>query len=358
MDPRVGMVSDPIFLAHATPGHPERPQRLVAIADALARAGLNELLVPVSGRPATREELVRAHAVAHVDTVAVVGRMPHGALDPDTYTCARTWDAAVAAAGGTVDLVRQVADGTLDRGIALVRPPGHHATHDQAMGFCVFNNLAVAVRASQAERARRVAIVDIDVHHGNGTQDIFARDPSVLFVSTHQFPLYPGTGWFSETGAGEGRGATVNVPLPPGAGDAAMRAAVTRVVAPAVRRFAPDLLCISAGWDGHWRDPLAQHLVSLSGYAWLGQQLVDLAREVCGGRVVVVLEGGYDTEVLAAGVVNSARSLLGRDDLEDPLGPAPTAEVDVGPRLDAVLAQLDREGDEPTPGHPAGRLVD
>ncbi len=305
----VGLVYDPVFLEHEAPGHPERPERLAAAVAELDRSGLFARLLPVAARPASREELARAHTSPYLDHVRD-------------------------AAGGTLDLALAVARGELARGLSLPRPPGHHATRDQAMGFCIFNNVAVAARALQAAgAAARVAIVDFDVHHGNGTQDIFRDDPGVLFISTHQHPLYPGTGGLLEMGGT----ATINVPLPPGTGDDGLLAACERVIAPALRRFRPQMLLISAGFDGHWRDPLAGHLMSLEGYARLTRELIGLADELCGGRVVAVLEGGYDLAVVAAGVADLARALLGERPVDDPLGPDP---LGAGHHLDDVLASI------------------
>lgn len=336
----VGFLYDPCFLDHEFPGHPERPERLAAAVAELERAGLLGRFVAVPARAVTREELLAAHGAAHVDNVRAVTRAPDGVLDDDTYTSEGTWQAATGAAGGTIDVVRGVANGAFLRGLALPRPPGHHATADHAMGFCVFNNVAVAARAL---RPRRVAIVDFDVHHGNGTQDIFYHDPGVLFISTHQAPLYPGTGHLHESGAGPGVGTTINVPLPPGSGDDALLEAHDEVVVPAVRRFAPDILLVSAGFDGHWRDPLAGHAMTLEGYGSLARRLVGLADEVCGGRVVVVLEGGYDLGVLAHGVANVARALLGEPLADDPIGPHPLgASTHLGDVVAQVLMQAGR----------------
>ena len=347
MGKRLGLVADPLFLRHEKIGHPERPERLLAVTAELERTGLAAGFTAVPSRPATQPEILRAHDGAHLDRVVRLSAQAPLMFDEDTYGNDHTLAAALHAAGGSVDLAVRVLCGELDRGLALVRPPGHHATPAATMGFCVFNNVAIAARAAQAAvlatggALPRVAIVDFDVHHGNGTQDIFFADPSVLFVSLHQFPLWPGTGWFTEAGVGAGCGANLNVPLPPGAGDAGLRAAWARLVLPALQRFAPDLLLVSGGWDAHWRDPLAQLQYTLGGQAWLGQELVRAADALCGGRLVVVLEGGYDTEVLAHGVANLARSLAGRDEVSDPLGAGSAGETDATTLIDQVAAQLD-----------------
>ncbi|MCX6019508.1 MAG: histone deacetylase, partial [Chloroflexi bacterium] len=235
-------------------------------------------------------------------------------------------------------------------------PPGHHAFADHGEGFCLFNNVAFAAhiatdgvrssdvmwsasaRRSHAQQRPRAMIVDFDVHHGNGTQSIFEDDPSVLFLSLHQFGrIYPGSGGAEEMGHGAGRGATINVPMPAGAGDALYARAFDEIVAPAARRFAPDVMIVSAGFDGHWRDPLAQVQLSLHGQTHMVQSLSALSDELCGGRMVCVLEGGYDLEVLSLGVLNMVRVLRGVDDeCEDPLGPAPRPESKDGRWIDAV----------------------
>jgi acetoin utilization deacetylase AcuC-like enzyme len=350
MSPRLYLASSPLFLAHAKPGHPERPERLVEVGRELERTSLLAGFTPLPVREATRDELLLAHEAAHLDNVVRLVADTPAMLDEDTYANEHTWRASLCAAGASVDLAVAVMRGACDRGLALVRPPGHHATPSRTMGFCVFNNIAIAARAAQAAgvgtgtcagATPRIAIVDFDVHHGNGTQDIFIADPSVLFISLHQYPLWPGTGWFDATGEGAGVGANVNIPLPPGAGDAALKAAFARIVLPQLRRFRPDLLLVSGGWDAHWRDPLAQLQYSLAGYAWACRQLVQAADELCGGRIAVMLEGGYDTEVLAVGVANLARALAGRDAQDDPLGDGGMGETNAGALLDRVVAQWD-----------------
>src|SRR5215470_9472159 len=233
----VGVVIDELFLGHVPQGlHPERPERLAAVARALAENGLRDRAKLGPARAAAADDLTRVHELSYLADLErlVPGRT--GWLDEDTYFSPGSWKAALAAAGGAADLARAVVDGKLDRGLAVVRPPGHHATPGRAMGFCLLNNVAVAAAAARAAGLARVAIIDWDVHHGNGTQDIFWTDPNVLFVSSHQYPFYPGTGASIEVGGGEGAGKTVNLPLPEGCGDAEYMAAFLEVVLPVLDR--------------------------------------------------------------------------------------------------------------------------
>ncbi|MEI8258546.1 MAG: histone deacetylase, partial [Deltaproteobacteria bacterium] len=252
--------------------HPERPERLVA-----ARRGLDGSLTrqsPVASRLASTGELVRVHSADYIERLEALLRKGHGFLDGDTFFSPGTHEAAWRAAGTACALVETLLEpGGPSTGILLARPPGHHATRDRAMGFCVVNSVAVAAAHARARGTARVAIVDFDVHHGNGTQDIFESDPDVLFISLHQWPLYPGTGGAQEVGLGEARGRTVNLPLPPGSGAGAYRAAFERVVAPAIEAFAPGLLLVSAGFDAHERDPLAAMRVDTGTFGWMGGQL-------------------------------------------------------------------------------------
>ena len=334
---QTGYVYDPIFLAHTQPGHPEGAHRLEAILEELEAKGLLAELSQIPSRPTQQEELTTVHPESHITHVAQACRSGRGYLDPDTYVNEHSYTAATTAAGSLIDLTLAVVDGQRDNGFALVRPPGHHAIAERSMGFCIFSNVALAARAAQVQRGvDRIAIVDFDVHHGNGTQAVLEEDPRVLFISTHQYPHYPGTGGLHETGRGDGTGATINFPLPAQVGDVGFVAVYTEVLAPAVRRFQPQLILVSAGYDAHWKDPLAQLGLSLTRIAWMSQTLVALANELCEGKIVFTLEGGYDVEVLSQGVANSIRALLGRDDFTDSLGPSPHPEPD----LSDYLAQL------------------
>jgi acetoin utilization deacetylase AcuC-like enzyme len=311
-----GLLFDDRFLLHRAPyEHPEHPGRLVAIHQRLEADGLIARCLAVDAREATRAELERIHTAAHVDAIAATETRDLSQLDPDTYACRDSNAAALLAAGGLVDLTLAVVQGRLANGLALLRPPGHHAEADRAMGFCLFNNVALAARAVQdSGRARRVLIVDWDLHHGNGTQHSFWEDPTVLYFSTHQFPFYPGTGALEELGGGAGRGFTVNVPLPAGCGDAEYLASFDRVLLPVARSFEPDLVLVSAGFDAAEGDPLGSMRISPSGYAQMTRRLLALA----GGRVILALEGGYDLEAISASSAASLRVLLGEPASETP----------------------------------------
>jgi len=288
---------------HDLPGHPETARRLQAVDERLRTdPALRDLpTVPV---PAMDPGVVLgAHADAHLRRIE---RAAHGGgawIDPDTYCTGRSYDVALRAAGAAVGAVATVCSGEAASAFALIRPPGHHATRDRAMGFCLFNNAAVAARAAQQRHGLgRVAVVDIDVHHGNGTQDVFYDDASVLYCSLHQWPLYPGTGRRGETGEGAGAGTTVNAPLPPATTGEAWLAEFDAVIAPAVRAHAPELIVVSAGYDGHSADPLAQLRLETATYAEVARRIAGIAAECAGGRSVWVLEGGYNLAALAASV--------------------------------------------------------
>jgi len=299
----LGYILDEVFVNHRAPsGHPERPARAEAVRDALNAAGIATRGRHVATRPATDDELARVHDAAYLDELTRLVPGKTGWLDADTYFSPGTWDAARAAAGSTTQLALDVLSGQLAQGIAVVRPPGHHATRDRAMGFCLLNNVAVAAAALRAGGAARVAILDWDVHHGNGTQDIFWNDPNVLYLSVHQFPYYPGSGAPTELGGPGAIGATVNVGLPSGCGDAEYAAAFDHVFLPKLAVFRPDVLLISAGFDAFEHDPLAGMRVTHAGFAAMARRLRAAADRWSQGRVVAVLEGGYDLDGLGGGM--------------------------------------------------------
>jgi acetoin utilization deacetylase AcuC-like enzyme len=301
---RTGLCIDPRFRRHQPPGvHPERPERLEAIEAALHASGLADRCIKVEARPAARAELERVHSIGYLDGLekAIGATARSGWLDADTYFSPGTWEAALLAAGATIDLAAQVATGALDNGMAFVRPPGHHATRERAMGFCLLNNIAIAAARLRAD-GMRVAIVDWDVHHGNGTEAVFDDDPEVLYASTHEWPQYPGTGPADYTGRGEGRGTTVNVPLPSGTDDAAYLAAFRECVLPAVAGFRPDVVLVSAGFDAHRDDPLGGLDLTEQAYTTVTRHLLEVQP-----RLAAVLEGGYDLGAIA----RSAVSVLG-----------------------------------------------
>ena len=335
----VTVVSEP----HADAGHPEQPARVTAIQAALAHSSLRERLTVLRSVPATLEQVTRVHTP---DYVAALGRAVHGpprVIEPaPTYITPESFDCALLAAGGAIQAVETALaptarEGELSGAFALVRPPGHHAMPDGAMGFCLFNNVAIAARHAQALGAGKVMIADIDLHHGNGTQAAFEEDPSVLFLSTHQNSLYPfASGPEEAMGLGAGKGYTLNIPLPPGSGDGAYERICEEIIVPAADRFGPNLLLVSAGFDAHWRDPLGELQLSARGYGRIVQTLRAIAMRHCGGKIALVLEGGYDLQALPACVLASLSALLGDEDLSDPIGPARSSEPDVRPLLQRV----------------------
>jgi len=308
----------PSSLTHDTgPHHPEAHERITAIERALAAQGWLGFERRLSPR-ATREQLLAVHPASHIDAIGRLAAVGGGAVDPDTVMSEGSWEAALHSAGGAVAMVDALMSGETRIGASLHRPPGHHAEPDRAMGFCLFNNIAVAARRARDEHGvRRVLIVDWDVHHGNGTQAAFYDTDEVLFCSIHQSPLYPGTGHASETGSGPGRGYTMNIPVSPGADDKLFCSAVAHLVVPLAYRYRPELVLISAGYDAHVDDPLASCQVTERGYATMAASLRALADDL-EVPVGMVLEGGYDLTALAASVVATLEVLGRRDQVLPP----------------------------------------
>ncbi len=307
-----GFVYDEVYLRHVTgAGHPERPQRLEAIVTRLSDAGLLKMLTRVKPRPADEKWLTTVHTAQHIAALRQLhAKGNRYAGSRDTPVSRSSYEVARMAAGGLLAAVDAVMTGEVRNAFCAVRPPGHHATQDKAMGFCLLNNVAIAARyIQQKHKLRKVLIVDWDVHHGNGTQDIFYEDPSVFYFSVHQYPFYPGTGSASEQGAGAGRGSTLNVPLPAGSGNTEFEQALSKELLPAAREFQPDFVLVSAGFDAHESDPLGQMRVTTEGFAELTKIVKQIADQHCHGRLVSVLEGGYDLEGLATSVEAHVRTL-------------------------------------------------
>ena len=298
------------FAEHQTPpGHPERPER-ADVLDAIAARWRERGTEVVAPRAASREHLLRVHDSDYLRRIfETSGRST--ALDPDTYTSPESYEIALLAAGACVDAVERVMASAHEAAFALVRPPGHHAERGRAMGFCFFNNVAVAAAHALTVGARRVAIVDYDVHHGNGTQHMFETDPHVLYVSTHQYPYYPGTGAAEEVGRDAGRGFTVNLPLEVGAVDEDYQLAFSQIVVPVLKQFEPDLLIVSAGFDAHERDPLGGMRVSTAAFGAMTRELRAVAVECCRGRIVAAVEGGYDLHALGTSLDGAIDALAG-----------------------------------------------
>ena len=318
-------VSHQHCLEHLTgPGHPERPARLGAIAEGLARADLADAVTLVEAPLAPVETITRVHRGEVVDIVERLAQAGGGRIDADTVASAASFEAARLAAGAGLEAIARLQAGDADTGFCAVRPPGHHATAQQSMGFCLFNNVAVAAR-SLADAGERVVIVDYDAHHGNGTQDIFYDDPRVLFVSFHQWPCYPGTGDVAESGRGPGAGTTLNIPLPPGATGDVYLQAWDRAAAPAIDAFAPTWLLLSAGFDAHRADPITDMGLTAGDFASLTERVLQVAPP---GRRVVFLEGGYDLDALTETSAAVMSQLVGeRFDTERETNGGPGAEV-------------------------------
>jgi acetoin utilization deacetylase AcuC-like enzyme len=348
------LIYDPIFLEHITPeNHPEKPERLKKAMEVLRALNWLERdgLVLLAPRPATEDELAAVHDRRYIQKVKAAARRVAERQDSggrktrffatDTYISAGSYEAAIKAAGAPITAIDAIMKGEVDNAYCLVRPPGHHAVRESAMGFCLFNNVAVAARYAIDQYAfERVMIIDYDVHHGNATQEMFYSDPRVLYFSIHQAPFYPGTGLSDERGEGAGLGTTINVPLPATTGYETYEPVFRQVMAPAADRYNPQLILVSAGFDAHWKDPLGGMYLSTAGFAKLTGIIIELAQYLCNGRLILVQEGGYDFYAMAGCVATCINLLLGDDAAVDSLGPAPTIKYRIN--SDVLVAELRR----------------
>ena len=357
------LVYNPIFLEHLTPpGHPEQPQRLEVTMKVLEALHWLERdgLVQLAPREATIDELATVHEREYIQMVenlslaAAKEAKSSGArtvcldLGTDTYVSEKSYEAARKAAGAPLVAIDAILQGQIDNAYCLVRPPGHHAVAEAAMGFCIFNNIAVAARyALDRHGLERIMIIDYDVHHGNGTQEMFYNDPRVLYFSVHQAPFYPGTGLWNERGEGPALGTNVCIPLPAGAGFETYEPIFRQILAPVADRFRPQLILVSAGFDAHWKETVADTglahpgmLLSTAGFAKLNQMIIDIANTQCDGHLILVQEGGYDLDALPSCVATCINLLLGGDEVVDNEGPAPKLTYRIN--TDALIAELRR----------------
>lgn len=341
----IGIVRDPIFLEHDMGYfHPESPERLRAIYAMLDRheedwKGRFEY-IPI--KEALREELELVHDPTYIDRIASTAGKSHVYLDPDTSTSPKSYEAALKAAGSFVSLVKKVFKGELENGFAFIRPPGHHAESDRAMGFCLFNNIAIAAKVLERDGVERIAIVDWDLHHGNGTQHTFYDTSKVLYFSTHQYPYYPGTGDLNEIGKDDGVGYTINVPLSPGAGDAEYVFIYKNILTPVLEQYKPEIILVSAGFDPYYRDPLGGMRVTEEGFAYIAYIILDVAKRVCGGKVAITLEGGYNISGLASSCEKVLEVLLGdfsppASKMEELVSKGKKTEADLYEKLKNIL---------------------
>ena len=318
--------------SHVYVGHPESPTRLEILTEVLPSVGASRL----DFEAASLSELGLVHTSGLIRRIEEICRRGDAIIDPaPTFVTRTSFEDALRAAGATIACMRAVLHGELQNAFSIVRPPGHHAEPDRSMGFCIFNNVAITARQALEAGLRRVAIVDFDAHHGNGTQAAFLDDERVLYLSTHQWGIYPGTGWYEE--APDARRRIVNVPLPDGAGDRCYARITADVLVPAVRAFDPQMMLVSSGFDAHWRDPLTSLGLSTDGFHDLARALVELAQEQCGGRIVFVLEGGYDPAIVAEGAKAVFAALTGRP-FASSSDTAPVREPDIDSRLAEIRA--------------------
>lgn len=340
--PQLCLADDDLFDEHVSPpGHPERPERLAAARQGVLDVPLAASAQRLAPRDATLDEIALAHTPAYAQSLERI-RGSSGHLDADTFYSPRSFDAARRATGAALSLTQALLDAEADFGFGLLRPPGHHARPAESMGFCLLNHVAVAARYALGRGARRVLILDWDVHHGNGTEEIFEQSSEVLYVSLHQSPQYPGTGAASDVGQGEGRGFTVNLPLSAGADNAVYAAAFERVILPVIEQFGPDLTLVSAGYDAHRRDPLGGMQLDGAGYAWMTRRLLETVQRGPGHRMGFLLEGGYDLEGLRESVSQTLGALSVAPAISSfgALGPRHEAEIDNAMRQQRAFWRL------------------
>jgi acetoin utilization deacetylase AcuC-like enzyme len=332
------VIYDPIYLEHETGSHPENSERLVSVLKAIDAEGLKDRLQWIKPTAATEDEIATVHTRELIQQVRRMAELGGAAIDGDTFVSEGSYKAALYAAGGTYTATEAVLNGDVKNAFALVRPPGHHAVPGRAMGFCLFNNVAIATRLALARhKLDRVLIVDFDIHHGNGTQETFWREKDVLYFSLHEYPFYPGTGIVEQIGEGEGKGFTVNVPLPVSSGDTNHLQVFDEILLPVARRYQPQLIMVSAGYDGHWMDPIGGFSMTVTGYAKLFERLMALAEELCGVKLVFALEGGYSLEALSHSMVATLQVMMGLP-YEDKLGPK--ASTPSEPYINALLGKV------------------
>jgi len=315
---------------HNLAGHPENANRFMYF-DQLHSLPISAELITIPPQPADDEAILRIHSYEYLEALRQASKTGPGFVDyGDTYVTTASWQAAQMATGGVLQILEAILDKRAKCGFALVRPPGHHATRTRAMGFCLLNNIAIAARHAQSQGFEKILIVDFDVHHGNGTQDIFEADPSVFYLSSHQSGIFPGTGHLHEVGVGEGEGTVVNVPLPPRSGDQALITIYDQILTPLAIRFKPEMIMVSAGFDAHWSDPLASLLLTRGGYYTIAHTLTSLAKSLCEGRILFVLEGGYNPETLfdCVGSVLSAMAGDPPSNEKDDSAPYPESSID------------------------------
>lgn len=340
---RISVIEDPRFRNHTAPeGHPEAAARLLAVGQALSEWEQHspDTIERMEPRYASDAEILRIHTVDHLRNIEAAVKRAPSQLDADTFVSSESLDVARLAAGSCVDLAIGVAQGRSHGGFAALRPPGHHAEAAHAMGFCLFNGVAIAARALQQELGmEKVLILDWDLHHGNGSQHSFESDPSVLYISTHQFPFYPGSGAADEAGTGMGLGATVNIPMPAGCGDFEYIGVLQQLFAPIALEFAPDFILVSCGFDAHVCDPLGSMQISAAGYRGMTQIAREVAETVCSGRIAYILEGGYSAQGLAEGTTAVLAGMLEAD--PEPL-PQQPIEVPEGSRLRQIVSAVSK----------------